>query len=231
VDTPLVLTSHVEVAPEVVRALADRPEVSVVAVSEHQAAQLSGVAAVTVIRHGIDVRAFPFAPEAGSYLLFLGRMLADKGPAEAIHLAQAADMPLVLAGGAEDGYDVTTEPAVDGERIRYAGRVGSEERNRLLAGAAALVFPAVYAEPFGLVLIEAMACGTPVLATALGAAPEIVEDGVTGWTAATWQELAEHAGEAAALDRAAIRRVAEERWDHTRMAAEHEALYRRVARG
>ena len=124
-DTPLVLTSHVEPAPEVVRSLADRPEVSVVAVSEHQATQMPGVADVTVIRHGIDVRAFPFAPEAGGYLLFLGRMIPDKGPAEAIRLAQAADMPLVLAGGAEDGYDITAEPAVDGERIRYAGRVGA----------------------------------------------------------------------------------------------------------
>jgi glycosyltransferase involved in cell wall biosynthesis len=156
-------------------------------------------------------------------------MLADKGPADAIRIARAAGLPLILAGAAQDGYDVSADPGLDGERIRWVGHVGVEERNRLLVGATALLFPLAYPEPFGLVMLEAMACGTPVLATRLGAAPEIVEHGVTGYTAASWEELAALVPPAAALDRERVRRVAAERFDVRRMVDAHEALYRRIA--
>jgi glycosyltransferase involved in cell wall biosynthesis len=229
--TPLVQTAHVEAAPEVIAAYRARPEIRVVAVSDFARGQLAGAPDVSVIRHGIDTAAFPYAPRGGDYLLFLGRMLADKGPAEAIRIAQVAGMPLVLAGPAEDGYDIAADPAIDGKRVRYVGRVDPQERNRLLAGAAALLFPVVYPETFGLVLIEAMACGTPVVASALGAVPEIVEGGVTGLTAPSWEGLAELVAPAAALDRAVVRRTAEERWDFRRMVDDHEALYRRIAGG
>jgi glycosyltransferase involved in cell wall biosynthesis len=229
VSTPLIVTPHVEVAPETIRAYADRPDVEVVAISDFQAGLLARTPSVTVIRHGIDVATFPFEPRGGDHLLFLGRMLADKGPAEAIRIAQAAGMELVLAGGADEGYDVEAEPGIDGERVRYVGRVGAAERNRLLAGAAVLLFPSVYPEPFGLVMLEAMACGTPVLASRQGAVAEIVDDGVTGFTAPTWEGLAELVPAARTLDRSAIRASAEARWDFRRMVDEHEALYRRVA--
>jgi glycosyltransferase involved in cell wall biosynthesis len=229
VSTPLVTTHHTELSPELVDAYASRPELEVVAISGYQRDCLGDRVGAPVIHHGIDVASFPFDPDGGEHLLFLGRMIADKGPAEAIRIARAAGRPLVLAGPAEEGYDVTAEPGVDGETVRYAGRVDAAERNRLLAGAAALLFPLVYPEPFGLVLVEAMACGTPVLATQLGAAPEIVEDGVTGYTASTPEELAALVPAATALDRAAIRRVAERRFDVARMVDEHEALYRRLA--
>jgi glycosyltransferase involved in cell wall biosynthesis len=137
-------------------------------------------------------------------------------------------MPLILAGPAEDGYDPRAESAVDGEQIRWVGRVDAQERNRLLAGADALLFPLVYPEPFGLVLLEAMACGTPVLATDLGAAPEIVAQGITGFTAASWMELAERVPAVATLDRANVRRVARERFDVELMIERHEALYRQI---
>lgn len=229
--TPLVDTPHTEISPEVQAAYRRHPDVQVVAVSEYQRRSLGDRPNVDVIPHGIAFSAFPFGERAQGHLLFLGRMLADKGPAQAIRIAQAVGMPLVLAGPAQDGYDVSREPGIDGERIRWVGGVGHEERNRLLAGAVALLFPLVHPEPFGLVLIEAMACGTPVLATQLGAAPEIVEDGVTGFTAPTWEGLAELAGAAAALDRATVRRTAAERFDVERMIDSHEALYRRIADG
>jgi glycosyltransferase involved in cell wall biosynthesis len=111
------------------------------------------------------------------------------------------------------------------------GQVDHEERNRLLAGAIALLFPLAYPEPFGLVQVEAMACGTPVLATELGAAPEIVEWGVTGYTAPTWEGLAELVPAAAALERRTVRRRAAERFDVERMIDAHEALYTRIAEG
>jgi glycosyltransferase involved in cell wall biosynthesis len=231
VDTPLIETPHVDPAPEVLGAYRRRPDLQVVAVSDFQRGRLGARENVTVIPHGIDVHAFPFSERGGDYLLFLGRMIADKGPSEAIRIAQAAGMPLVLAGPAQDGYDIGAERAIDGKAIRYVGAVSAQERNRLLAGAAALVFPLLYPEPFGLVLIEAMACGTPVVASALGAVPEIVDVGVTGLTATSWEGLAELVPAAAALDRAAVRRTAEERWDFRRVVDDHEALYRRVVAG
>ena len=228
VGVPVIDTPHVELAPEIRAAYLRRPEIDVVAASAFQAAGLDGRPNVTVIPHGIDVRAFPFAARGGDYLLFLGRMLVDKGPGQAIRIARETGMPLVLAGPLDDGYDLLADPDIDGDRIRYVGPVGPEQRNRLLAGAAALLFPVVYPEPFGLVLIEAMACGTPVLAAGLGAVPEIVTAGVTGVTAPSWEGLAALVAQAAALDRAAVRRVAEERFDFRRMVDDHEALYRRV---
>jgi glycosyltransferase involved in cell wall biosynthesis len=228
---PLVDTPHTEIAPEVMAAYQRHQEVHVVAISEYQRRVLGDRPNVTVIPHGIPFEAFPLGERPRGHLLFLGRMLADKGPGQAIMIARAAGMPLILAGPVEDGYDVGQEAGVDGERIRWVGRVDAQERNRLLAGAVALLFPLVYPEPFGLVLLEAMACGTPVLATELGAAPEIVERGVTGYTAPTWEGLVELVPAAAALDRRAVRRAAAERFDVERMIDAHEALYTRIVGG
>jgi glycosyltransferase involved in cell wall biosynthesis len=229
--TPLVDTPHTELAPEILAAYRRRPDVHVAAVSAYQRGQLGDRPNVSVIPHGIPFEAFPLGDGGGGYLLFLGRLLADKGPTDAIRIAEAADVPLILAGAAQDGYELSAEAAIDGDRVRWVGRVDHDERNRLLADAIALVFPLVYPEPFGLVMLEAMACGTPVLATALGAAPEVVEQGVTGFCARSWEALAELVPAAAALDRATVRRRSEERFDVERMVDAHEALYRRIVAG
>lgn len=230
-NTPLVDTPHTEIAPEVMAVYRRRPDVHVVAVSEYQRRLLGDRPNVTVIPHGIAFDSFPFGERPDGHLLFLGRIMADKGPADAIRIAQTAGMPLILAGPAQEGYDLCAEADLDGERIRWIGPVGVEQRNRLLAGAVALLFPLVYPEPFGLVLLEAMACGTPVLANELGAVPEIVQHGTTGYTAPTWEGLARLVPAAAALDRAAVRRAAAERFDVQRMIDAHEALYRRIVDG
>ncbi len=229
-STALVETAHTEISPEVMAAYRRHPALHIVAVSTYQHRVLGDRPNVTVIPHGIAFDAFPLGEGAGGHLLFLGRMLADKGPAQAMRIAQAAGLPLILAGPAQDGYDVRDEPALDGERIRWVGRVGRKERNRLLSEAVALLFPLVYPEPFGLVLLEAMACGTPVLATELGAAPEIIDQGVTGFTAATWEALADQVGPAIALDRATVRSTAAARFDVEHMIDAHEAMYRRLAK-
>lgn len=231
VRTPNVHTHHVEMEPEVVAAYRRFTQVHLVAVSRFQAQTYADRPNVELIPHGVETGAFPFGESGGGYLLFLGRMIEDKGPAEAIEIARQADLPLVLAGPAEDGFDERVAPQIDGRQVRYVGRVDPPERDRLLAGAAALLYPLLYPEPFGLVPVEAMVCGTPVLATSIGAVPELVEPGVTGYLAPSWEGLAALVPHALELDRRAIRARAVARFDYTRMVDAHELLYRRLAQG
>jgi len=231
VDTPNVHTHHVEMEPGVVAAYRRQTQVHLVTVSDFQAQTYTGCPNLELIPHGIETAAFPFGQGQGGYLLFLGRMIKDKGPAEAIQIARRLDMPLILAGPAEESFDEVVAPHVDGDQITYVGRVDPPERNRLFSEAAALVYPLLYPEPFGLVMIESMACGTPVLATGIGAVPELVEPGLTGYLAPDWEGLADLVPRALELDRQTIRDRAVERFDYTRMVDRHEALYRRLAGG
>jgi glycosyltransferase involved in cell wall biosynthesis len=228
---PLVETAHTEVPPEVRMELGRRPDVQLIAVSDYASLPFAGRPNVSVIPHGIDVRAFPFGQRSEGYLLFLGRILADKGPAEAVEIARAAGLPIILAGPEQDGYDLRAAIDLDAPDLEWVGPVQPPQRNRLLAGAVALLFPASYPEPFGLVMVEAMACGTPVLATALGATREIIEEGVTGYTASSWQDLPALVPAAARLDRGRIRERARERFDTKVMIDLHEDLYRRIVNG
>jgi glycosyltransferase involved in cell wall biosynthesis len=232
VSTPVVHTYHVLPAPEVSAAFARQPDAPLVAVSEFQRGCFVGIDRIAVIGHGVDTGAFPVrtAP-GGDYLLFLGRMIPDKGPREAIRIASMTGMRLVLAGPGSDYFDVEIAPLVDGSAVEYAGAVPVQERNELLAGAAALLYPIAYPEPFGLVLVEAMACGTPVAAVGIGAVPEIVEEGLTGCYAESTASLVELVPSVLELDRARIRRTAVERFDHLRMVDEYERLYRQVIAG
>lgn len=226
--TPVVTTYHVEMDRDVRDGYRRYPEVQLVVASEFQHSALHDVANVAVVPHGIETSAFPFGADAGDYLLYLGRMIADKGPVHAVEVARALDMPLVLAGPGGDHFDAVVGPEVDGDRIRYAGRVDARRRNELLAGAAALLFPNVYPEPFGLVMLEAMACGTPVAATAVGAAPELIEEGVTGACAESPADLPSAVRRVLRLDRATIRERAAQRFDYRRMVDAYETLYQAV---
>jgi glycosyltransferase involved in cell wall biosynthesis len=228
VDVPNVHTHHVQMEPGVIAGYRRSTHIHLVTVSEFQAAIYADRPNLELIPHGIDTSAFPFGSGDGGYLLFLGRMIEDKGPAEAIKIARQLDLPLILAGPAEETFDEQIAPHVDGDQIQYVGRVEPAERNRLLAGARALLYPLLYPEPFGLVVIEAMACGTPVVATGIGAVPELVEPGLTGYLAPRWEGLADLVPRALELDRQAIRDRAAERFDYTRMVDLHEALYRRL---
>jgi glycosyltransferase involved in cell wall biosynthesis len=155
-------------------------------------------------------------------------MLPDKGVVGAIQLARQAGMRLILAGPRDEDPDYfrsQVAPLVNGPGVRYVGPVCPAERNRLLAGAAALLYPIREPEPFGLVLIEAMACGTPVLASGLGAVPEIVQNGVTGYYARDLESLAECLPNVLSLDRARVRKAAVARFDYRRMVDGYEAVY------
>jgi glycosyltransferase involved in cell wall biosynthesis len=153
--------------------------------SEASAATFPARGAVQPILHGIDVETFPFGEQPGGDLLFLGRFSPEKGAVGAIEAAKRSGRRLLLAGKA-DAVDLphfaeAIEPLIDGDQIRYVGEADATQKRQLLADARALLFPIEWDEPFGLVMIEAMACGTPVLGLRRASVPEVVEPGVTGW--------------------------------------------------
>jgi glycosyltransferase involved in cell wall biosynthesis len=230
VSTPVVHTYHVQLGPEVLEGFRRYPETQLVAISEFQRSELQGFDEVPVIHNGIDAGAFPFRAEGGDYLAFLGRMIPSKGAAEAVRIARELDFPLIMAGPSTDWFERDVRPAVDDRSIRYLGPVDPAARNELLAGAAALLYPITYPEPFGLVMVEAMACGTPVAAFGVGAVPEVVEQGVGGCWVPPDGSLGEAVRSAVQLDRRRVREAAVERFDYQRMVDAYERLYRRLAR-
>ena len=182
------------------------------------------------IHHGIDMDAFELAREPGGYLLFFGRIHPDKGTVEAIDVAERAGLPLTIAGIVQDRdyFERLVEPRLDGERVRYLGAVGPDGRSGLLGGARALLHLVNFDEPFGFSVVEAMACGTPVIATARGSLPELVRDGESGFLVGDGDEAVAAVAAVEGLDRAAVRASVEQRFDVNRMVDDYLALYRRI---
>ena len=182
------------------------------------------------IHHGIPITNFPFDSQGSEDLLFFGRIHPDKGAREAIDVAKATGRRLVMAGIVQDEgyYREQVEPLIDGDQIRYDGPLGGEARVRALGGAKALLHLINFDEPFGLSVAEALACGTPVIATNRGSMPELIEHGVTGLLVNNSAEAIEAIGHLGGIDRAACRRAAEQRFSVDRMADEYLALYRRI---
>ena len=182
------------------------------------------------IHHGIRMDTFPLVEAAGDYLLFFGRIHPHKGAAEAIEAARRAGLPLTIAGIVQDReyFERSVEPHVDGDRVRYIGSVGPDERGAVLGGARALLHLISFEEPFGFSVIESMACGTPVIATRRGSMPELVRDGINGSLVDSLDEVPDAIDAAERLDRAAVRASVEERFDVRRMVEEYIEVYRRV---
>jgi glycosyltransferase involved in cell wall biosynthesis len=187
---------------------------------------------LATIHHGIDTDAFSLHPAPGSYLLFFGRIHPDKGTAEAIDVAERLDLPLVIAGIVQDqGYfEECVAPRIDGDRVRFIGTVGAEERSEILGGAHALLHLIGFDEPFGYSVVEAMACGTPVIAFRRGSMPELIEDGVTGFLVDGLDQAVAAVGRAGAADRAAIRAQAVDRFGQARMIDAYLDAYSTVTR-
>jgi glycosyltransferase involved in cell wall biosynthesis len=234
IGTPLVHTLH---GPfdEPARAFyaAHGSKALLVALSEHQRSGApAGAGEVAVVPNPLRVEEWPFGAAKEDFVLWIGRMSPDKGPHRAIAAARAAGVPLVLAGpvqpGQEDYFAQEVEPHVDGVSVRYAGEAGSDAKRGLYAAARGLLMPIRWPEPFGLVMVEAMACGTPVIAFPEGAAPELVIEGETGFLVDDEDAMARAIGRLGAIDPARCRSATDERFGVDAVARGYERVYRRA---
>jgi glycosyltransferase involved in cell wall biosynthesis len=231
--TPIVHTLQTMVTLDEQWVLRRYPEVTVIAVSHSQIASVPAEFRRNfhVAYNACDFEAYDLAEPPGQYLAFLGRMNPNKNPVDAIRIAQAIKMPLVLAGAPQARQEETyfrdeVQPLIDGKQVRYIGRVNHEEKRELLRNASAFVFPITWAEPFGIVAIEALASGLPVLAYSNGSVPEIIDQGITGFYANSVETLAALAPQALALNRKAIREHARKRFNNDRMVEDYVRIFR-----
>jgi glycosyltransferase involved in cell wall biosynthesis len=217
--------------PDLLPLYAGFPDMPLVSISNFQRRPAPTAHYVANIPHGLPLDLHrPGDDPHNGYLAFLGRMAPEKGPDRAIAIARALGLPLKLAAKVdrvdEAYFRETIVPLLDGPGVEFIGEINEQQKTRFLAGARALLFPVDWPEPFGLVMIEAMACGTPVLAFRCGSVPEIVEDGITGAIVATIEEAVAVLPQVIALDRQAVRRRFEQRFSAARMARDYAALYR-----
>lgn len=214
--------------PDVVRQF---PEASFVSISDHQRLPLPQATWIGTVQHGLPSERLHPSYEKGSYLAFLGRLTADKGPEDAIRIAHATRMPLRIAAKiprSETAYfRKHLAPRIDGDKIQLVGEVDDIKKQSFLGRAAVLLFPIAWPEPFGLVMIEAMACGTPVIAYRSGSVPEVIEHGLTGFIVENEEQAVKAVGELGKLDRRRVRARFEERFTARRMARQYEDLYRK----
>ncbi len=229
VDTPMVTTIHGFSSERIMPMYEPyQDRVHYVAISD--ADRHPRLRYADTIHHGIPIEDFPFDPVGSEDLLFFGRIHPDKGAAEAVAVAQATGRRLVMAGIVQDqGYwERDVRPHVDDDRVVYRGPVGGTERTATLGAAKALLHLINFDEPFGLSVVEAMACGTPVIAIRRGSMPELIEDGVTGFLVDTVEQAIAAVERIGEIDRAACRQAAATRFSVDRMADRYLALYRSI---
>lgn len=210
------------------------PDVPLVSISDDQRRPMPPVNWLGTVRHGLPPHLLPYRPGTGGYLAFLGRISPEKRPDRAIEIARRAGWPLRIAAKIDqadrDYWADVIRPMIEREPdVEFVGEIGEAEKAAFLGDAGALLFPIDWPEPFGLVMIEAMSCGTPVIAFARGSVPEIIEHGMTGFLVRSVDEGVCAAGRIGELDRARIRRRFEERFSVERMARDYERLYRALA--
>jgi glycosyltransferase involved in cell wall biosynthesis len=234
---PVVTTNHGPFEGELAalyRRVAQR--VPIIAISHDQARRARATPLAAVIHHGLDTKAYPAGDgggdDDGPYFLFLGRIIPDKGADHAARAVRQMGGRLLIAGKMQEDHEhryfaEQLEPLL-GDDVVYVGEVALEEKLRLLAGATALVNPLRWPEPFGMVMIEALACGTPVVGYRYATAPEIIDDGVTGYLSEDIDDLATKLTQARRLDRTACRAAVTDRFSTERMVAEHIAVFERV---
>jgi glycosyltransferase involved in cell wall biosynthesis len=207
-------------------------DLPVVSISDSQRKPLPMANWISTVYHGMPRNLLPYSANGGDYLVFVGRLCEEKRVDRAIQIATRAGRELLIAAkvdAADRAYFTSCiKPLLDRPNVRFIGEVNDAEKAKLLGGALALVFPIDWPEPFGLTMIEAMACGTPVLAWRCGSVPEIVKDGVSGRVVDSIFEAVTAVDELAALDRAKVREYFERRFSVERMASDYIAVYQRL---
>ncbi len=235
ISTPHLSTLHGRLdLPELGPLYREFREHPVVSISNDQRKPLPFANWVGTVYHGLPGDLLRFRPGPGSYLAFLGRISPEKRPDRAIEIARRAGIPLKIAAKVDkadqDYFQEVIKPLLDDPLVEFVGEVDEKGKQEFLGNALALLFPIDWPEPFGLVMIEAMACGTPVVAFRRGSVPEVMEDGVTGFVVDTVDQAVKAVERLGALDRAACRRVFEERFTVERMARDYLRLYAKVTR-
>jgi glycosyltransferase involved in cell wall biosynthesis len=230
---PVVHTLHHDYVEALSEFYSHYPNAHYVAISDFQRRR-EVMPNLRTIHHGIDLSSYRFRPEKQQYLSFLGRIAPIKGPHLAIAVAKEAGIPLKIAGEIQpifrDYFEAEIEPHVDGKFIEYVGEADLEAKNELLGNSMAMVFPIQWNEPFGLVMIEAMACGTPVLALSGGSVDEVVEDGVSGYVCHSVDELASRARNIGnSIRPSSVRDYAEEYFSMERMASDYAQLFAQIS--
>jgi glycosyltransferase involved in cell wall biosynthesis len=226
---PLIHTTHIVPDDNSARLRAMWPGACVTAISTHQWSAYPHLSPMAVVPHGVEVAQFTLREQPDDYVCYVGRFTSGKGPVQAIEAARTLGLRLLLAGPENKYFREQVKPLLDGRLVEYVGFVTGAARDKLLGGARALLYPIQYPEAFGLVLVEAMLCGTPVAAMRLGAVPEIVEEGVSGYTAQSKEEFIRALGQCLALDRRQIRLRAAQRFSADRMARDYARVYESVA--
>ena len=218
--------------PEYVPLYREFPDIPVVSISDSQRDPLPWLNWQGTVYHGLPEDLFQCREQRGKYLAFIGRFSPEKRVDRAIEIAKRSGMPLKIAAKIEstqlEYYKSEIEPLLDDPLIEYVGEIGEEEKQDFLGNAYAQIFPIDWPEPFGLVMIEAMACGTPTIAFRCGSVPEIIDDGVTGFIVDSVEEAVESIDRIAAIDRETCRRTFLKRFSATRMVKDYLKIYARI---
>jgi len=233
VGVPFLTTLHGRLdLPELKAVYAAFSDVPVVSISSSQRLPLAGANYAGTVYHGLPKAALLPGQGAGGYLAFIGRMSPEKAPDAAIRIAAGAGMKIKLAAKVDKAdqayFDDVIQPLLRLPHVEFIGEIGESEKSAFLGSAAALLFPIAWPEPFGLAMIEAMACATPVIAMRRGSVPEIIEDGVNGYIVDTELEAIAAVRRLPALDRGRVRLRFEERFTARRMAADYLHLYTKL---
>ncbi|MBV8133503.1 MAG: glycosyltransferase family 4 protein [Alphaproteobacteria bacterium] len=234
--TPFLATLHGRLdLPELKPLYGVFSDVPVVSISDAQRAPLPQAHYIGTVPHGLPERLLLPGSGTGGYLAFLGRISPEKAPDRAIRIAELAGMKLEIAAKVDrvdqEYFKEEIEPLLAQPHVEFVGEIAEAQKTEFLGNAVGLVFPIAWREPFGLAMIEAMACGTPVVAMRNGSVPEVVDEGVTGFIVSSEAEAAAAARRLHLLDRARVRQVFEERFTARRMAADYVSLYRRLIAG
>lgn len=231
--TPTILTMHGRLdAPETIKVLRQFKDGNYVAISNSQRSQIPDLNWIATIHHAVDLNRFPMHEEPGSYLAFVGRITPDKGPDRAIRIAQQAGIPLKIAAKVNPSdrkyFEDVIKPMLDDPLIEFIGPVNEKRKCEVMGNAMALLMPIDWPEPFGMVFIESLACGTPVLTRPCGSVPELLIDGVTGYVRESDEELVAAIRELPKISRAACREHVRQKFDIREMALKYVDAYSKI---